>query len=368
MAKPNDALWPMEPHTRSKHLVLRRYLDAWLPIMSRSVRYHSAAGKGRLVLVDGFAGPGRYSTGEDGSPLVMLNAFLEHTKRDLITADLIYLFIEEREDRIEHLRAEVAVLKLPSQVRVLVEEGRFEDVFTGLLDGIESRGARLAPTFAFIDPFGYTDAPMHLAGRFLAFERCEALVYMPLPFVNRFVGREGQEQALTALYGSERWREAIGLQGAARVEFLHDLFQEQLRFGSKERLVRSFEVATAKGNGYRLYFTTGHEKGLEKMKEAMWHADPLAGERYRDTTGELVLFEPEPDTMPLLRALKQHFAERPFSIEEAERYTLLSTAYLPKGHLKQRTLAPAERRGELEALTGRKRAVTFPPGTRLRFI
>jgi hypothetical protein len=98
--------------------------------------------------------------------------------------------------------------------------GGLRTSFTGLLDGIESSGAQLAPTFAFIDPFGYTGNPMDLAGRFLAFQRCEALVYMPLPFVNRFVGREGQEQALTALFGSERWQEALSYQGAARVQFL----------------------------------------------------------------------------------------------------------------------------------------------------
>jgi three-Cys-motif partner protein len=242
MTKPNDTLWAMEPHTKGKHIVLRSYLDAWLPIMSHGARFRSAMGKGRLVLVDGFAGPGRYSMGEDGSPLVMLKAFLEHTQRHLISADLLYLFIEERRDRIEYLREEVAALHLPAQVDVHFEEGRFEDVFTGLLDNIESSGAQLAPTFAFIDPFGYTGNPMDLAGRFLAFQRCEALVYMPLPFVNRFVGREGQEQALTALFGSERWQEALSYQGAARVQFLHELFQEQLCFGSSSRLVRSFEI------------------------------------------------------------------------------------------------------------------------------
>jgi three-Cys-motif partner protein len=358
----------MEPHTRGKHIVLRSYLDAWLPIMSHGARYRSAMGKGRLVLVDGFAGPGRYSTGEDGSPIVMLKAFLEHTQRELITADLLYLFIEERHDRIERLREEVAKLQLPPQVQVHFVEGRFEDVFTGLLDEIESSGAQLAPTFAFIDPFGYTGNPMDLAGRFLAFQRCEALVYMPLPFINRFVGRAGQEKALTALFGNDRWKEALNYEGRARVQFLHELFQEQLRFGSAERLVRSFEVATAEGNGYRLYFTTGNEKGLEKMKEAMWRADPLGGERYQDTTDELVLFEPEPDTSPLLRALKEHFATRPFGIEDAERFTLLSTAYLPSAHLKRRTLAPAERAGELEALSSRKRRATYPARTQLRFL
>jgi len=367
MAKPSDTLWAMEPHTRGKHMVLRSYLDAWLPIMSHGARFRSAMGRGRLVLVDGFAGPGRYSTGEDGSPLVMLKAFLEHAQRQLITADLLYLFIEERHDRIEHLREQVAALRLPGQVAVRFQEGRFEDAFTGLLDSIESSGAQLAPTFAFIDPFGYTGNPMDLAGRFLAFQRCEALVYMPLPFVNRFVGRAGQEQALTALFGSERWREALSYRGPARVQFLHELFQEQLRFGASDRLVRSFEIPTADGNGYRLYFTTGSEKGLEKMKEAMWRADPLGGERYRDTTDELVLFEPEPDTSQLLNALKAHFGARPFSIEEAERFTLLSTAYLPRAHLKARTLAPAERADRLEVLSARKRKATYPAGTRLRF-
>ncbi|HEV3046056.1 MAG TPA: three-Cys-motif partner protein TcmP [Solirubrobacteraceae bacterium] len=368
MAKPDDTLWAMEPHTKGKHIVLRSYLDAWLPIMSHGARFRSAMGKGRLVLVDGFAGPGRYATGEDGSPLVMLKAFLEHTQRHLVTADLLYLFIEERHDRIDHLRKEVEALGLPGQVDVHFEKGRFEDVFTGLLDAIESSGAQLAPTFAFIDPFGYTGNPMDLAGRFLAFQRCEALVYMPLPFVNRFVGREGQDGALTALFGSERWRDALTYKGAARIQFLHDLFQEQLRFDSPSRLVRSFEIPTAGGNGYRLYFTTGNEKGLEKMKEAMWRADPLGGECYQDTTDELVLFEPEPDTRHLLRALRRHFGDQPFSIEEAERFTLLSTAYLPKAHLKTRTLAPAERSGCLEALSSRKRKLTYPAGTRLRFL
>ncbi len=53
----------------------------------------------------------------------MLKAFLEHTQRHLITADLLFLFIEERHDRIEHLREEVAALHLPGQVDVHFEEG-----------------------------------------------------------------------------------------------------------------------------------------------------------------------------------------------------------------------------------------------------
>src|SRR5687768_1930123 len=70
---PRDVLWDLDPHTIAKHRILRRYVDAWLPIMASYPR--------RLVLIDGFAGPGRYRGGEDGSPVILLKAYLEHQQR-----------------------------------------------------------------------------------------------------------------------------------------------------------------------------------------------------------------------------------------------------------------------------------------------
>ena len=151
VAKPDDTLWELEEHSRAKHAILRSYLNAWLPIMSKW--------NGRLVLIDGFAGPGRYEGGEDGSPLIMLKAFLEHEHRQLITAELVYIFIEEREDRARHLEDEIANLNpRKKQVKHQVVHGAFQDVFRGLLDDVQEQGGNLAPTFAFVDPFGYTSA------------------------------------------------------------------------------------------------------------------------------------------------------------------------------------------------------------------
>jgi hypothetical protein len=50
---PRDTIWPIEPHTAAKHQILRKYLDAWFPILAT---YNK-----RIVYVDGFAGPGRYT-------------------------------------------------------------------------------------------------------------------------------------------------------------------------------------------------------------------------------------------------------------------------------------------------------------------
>jgi three-Cys-motif partner protein len=360
--KPRETLWELEDHSRAKHAILRRYLGGWLPVMSKWNK--------RLVLVDGFAGPGRYTGGEDGSPLIMLKSFLEHDRRDLIDAELVYVFIDEDDRRIEHLEGEIAALgKLADQVKLDVVSGNFTDVFREELEDLSERGARLAPTFAFIDPFGYKDSPIDLTGSILQFDRCEVLVYVPMPHINRFISDEGPADAITALFGTDRYVEALDLEGEDRRAFLHDLFRDQLKQEGGVKYVRSFEIVTKSGGGYHLFFGTDHEKGLELMKEAMWKIDPIAGSQYRDSTrsDQLVLLEPEPDTEPLLDALRDHFGDRPFTIEDAEHFALVETPYLPK-HLREPILKPLEKADQLEVVSSpRKRRWTYPGGTIMRF-
>jgi three-Cys-motif partner protein len=359
-----EVVWEIDPHTRAKHRILERYLQAWLPIMSSRNE--------RLVIVDGFAGPGVYKNGEPGSPIIELKAFLEHDHRKVITAELVYVFIDEDARRIERLNEEIAKLgELPAQVKVNVVHGAFENTFTGILDDLRVRAASLAPTFAFIDPFGYSQAPLHLSGRFLEFPRCEVLLYTPLRWINRFLSREGQEEALTSFFGTDRWREAIPLGGAERIRFRHDLLYAQLKKEAGLLYVRSFEILAGGSRGYHLFFGTNNkERGLRRMKEAMWSIDRVAGQRFRDSTelGQETLFQPEPDLDPLRAALRDHLGTKPFAIEDALDFTLVETPFLPQ-HVKRPILAPFEKAEEVEivkAKQGRRRG-TYPDGTRLRF-
>ena len=70
MAKALPTVWDIEPHTARKHAILRRYFEAWFPIMARWNQ--------RVLYIDGFSGPGEYSNGEDGSPLIVLKAARDH--------------------------------------------------------------------------------------------------------------------------------------------------------------------------------------------------------------------------------------------------------------------------------------------------
>ena len=73
MTAPKNSIWKAEPHTLAKHAVLRNYLEAWFPILGRW--------NGRVIYYDGFAGPGRYEGGEQGSPIVAIEVAMGHADR-----------------------------------------------------------------------------------------------------------------------------------------------------------------------------------------------------------------------------------------------------------------------------------------------
>lgn len=369
-----DTLWVREDHTEAKHQVLRRYLDGWIPKLGhqavRVARQMQVLPK--LLLVDGFAGPGRYAGGEPGSPLIMLEALLTHSAfPSLSGVQFYFLFIEQDQARYEHLLGELSQISPPANVSVHAEHGHFESSFGTLVDEISDAGKNLIPTFAFIDPFGYSSASMSLTGRLLDFPRTEALYFLPLSYIVRFVGRAGQENALTSLFDCDTWREAIPLSGDERREFLANLFEMQLHSQGQVKYTTSFQLRTRDGSDYRLFFASGHEAGLELMKDAMWKVDPVEGIRYvaQTDTGQEVLFTPDVDTRPLLAELRAYFGTREFHIREAEEVTLLHTPFLPQSHLKRKTLVPAENDAVIQVTRpeGVRRG-TFPNGVTMHFV
>src|SRR5438876_94766 len=80
----DKVLWVRKPHTAAKHSILRHYLEAWFPKL---------AWTSRVFFVDGFAGPGEYAGGEPGSPIIALNAAVQH-KGDLSKCELLFMFVE----------------------------------------------------------------------------------------------------------------------------------------------------------------------------------------------------------------------------------------------------------------------------------
>lgn len=370
---PEDTLWTLDQHTRAKHELLRRYLGAWFPILTYG-GYHR-----RVLFLDGFAGPGVYADGEPGSPIIALNTLVTHQVFDeLGQTEFVFIFVESDHERYESLESKIAEFwqrsgGQPGNVRVHVVESTFAELAGELLDELGEQKKQLAPTFAFIDPFGWSGVPIQLVAELLSYSRCEVLFNFMYDSVNRFVGDERPAIAkhFAELFGTneDEHRHAAELAGEERKRFLRDLYIRQLREVGAFQHVRAFELMDVdRGRtAYYLVYGTRHHKGLELMKDAMWALDPTGGVRFSGFAGaQEMLFEAEPDFDPLREALLNEFAGREASVDEIELFVIEQTDY-KKTHYKKNVLKELERDEVIECLSERKRRGTYPPGTILRF-
>lgn len=345
-------VWESTPHTRAKHAILRQYWNRWLPILGRWNR--------GLNYIDGFAGPGEYIGGEEGSPIIVLTAATQHIRRPV--GAVSFTFIEKQHDRAEHLKhllsQKFPVNQLPRGWEYAVEEGEFDPVLNTSITQIEESGSTLAPTFAFLDPFGYSGFPMSTIRRLMAIPRCEVLITFMVGYLRRFLD-ELRAETLTALFGVEDWREAVSLQGDDKVRFLLDLYEVRLKEEAQAAFVRSFEMCGSNGETvYYLVFATRHEEGLRQMKEAMYAVDRRESYRFSDLTdpGQKYLLDYLEDESPewveaAARMVYERFRGQAVLSPVAKDFVWLLTPYVWRAPI----FRALESDGRIVSVSGRRR-------------
>jgi three-Cys-motif partner protein len=352
-----DTIWDIDPHTGVKHSILRRYLQAFFPKLAWAKR---------IVFIDGFAGPGRYSGGEPGSPIIALDAVVQH-RHDMSDCEFVFVFIEADEERLQSLSEILSAREDPENVKVALRHGEFADEIEFVLDSLG--GANLAPTFVMVDPFGVKGLPLATLARIASHPRTELLVSFMYESMARFLVTEEFARHLDLLFGTAPWRNAIELQGAEKKVFLRDLYSSQLRAIGME-YVRSFELRDS-GNRteYFLTFGTHNRHGLRAMKDAMWKVDGAGGYEFSDFTqspAQPTLFAAEPDYDQLRQLIVRRFAGQTVETSAIDDFVLIDTPFRePHGKAILREL---QREGAIavDRPIGRNRSY-WGPGTRITF-
>lgn len=362
MTTPRETLWEADPHTRAKHEILRRYLNAWFPILN--------SWNSRILYIDGFSGPGRYRGGEVGSPLIALDVAANHRRQ--LNGELLFWFIDERIDRIKHLERELIVTAIPSLFNVRAEAGKFHEIVIPVLDDLDAGGVTIAPTFAFIDPFGFSGIPFSLIERLLSYPRCEVLITFMVDAFNRFLEhpKDAIVQHIVDAFGTNEAIRIAEAQGD-RITNLRILYQSRLQQAAT--YVRYFEMRDRNDRPqYYLFFASNHRLGHLKMKEAMWKLNPEGEFRFSDATNrdQLVLFEKDTTSL-LAEGLKREFAGKGRVTGcQVREFVEDKTPYLKK-HMTQ-VLRQLESAGQIQVEAqksdGRsRRRNTYPNDARLRF-
>ena len=339
-----------------------------MPIMGQGGFRH-------VLYIDGFAGPGRYSGGEDGSPVIALRTALDHIAS--IKAKVLFLFVERNQERANVLKDIIAEIERPDSFHVKVACGEtFESALGNLLQFYRDKSRSLPPTFAFLDPFGWTGVPFSIVKEIMSYPRCEVLVTFMYEEINRFIGHPDQGANFDNFFGTGTWRSGVGLTDSRkRNRFFHDLYLRQLRENAGARYVRSFQMRNESDvTDYYLFYATNNLLGLRKMKDAMWKVDESGEFVFSDATdsSQLVLFAKEPHYQTLRRQISSRFRGRETTVGEVEEFVLAETAFR-ETHYKRQVLQPMElcEPAELEAINppvDRRRGTFGDKSLRLRVL
>lgn len=346
--------WPLDQHTKAKHDILKEYLNAWYPILNSTNK--------RIVYIDGFAGPGEYEGGEAGSPIIALRTAKNHSFN--LKSEIIFWFIEEDKDRCNHLKSILEKEEIPKNFTTHVECGSFDERLTSTLEDIEKQGKYLAPTFAFIDPFGISDTPFSVVEKILKNKKCEVFINFMSGFLNRFKDLDMNEEHINNLFGTAAWQTESTRTEEGFVEYYQQIL------GTTAKYVRSFAMKNENNQIiYRLIFGTNSYEGLKKMKAAMWNVDKTGSFTFSDRTdpNQVLLIPHEPNYQDLKRLILEKFDGSEVGIDEIEKYIVVETIYR-ETHFKRQILSLMEKSSPPEIIVNRPGKRGYPEGTTISFV
>lgn len=328
MPTPGEVPWDIVEHTAAKHDIYQRYLERWFPILltGKEKWYPS------VTYAEGFAGPGVYKTGERGSPVIALQAFID--KVPPTKGASRFLFIDDDPRCVALLRKQLAPViekttRTEETMPVEVVEGTCESELEKQLTVMDAWGK---PIFAMLDSWGNAPIPYRLLQRLAGNVSSEVMItFLPQHFV-RFVTKLG-ESADQVFGGDQRWRDVAKLpDGPAQRRHLLDCYRQALSRAGFQHLL-GFELVPRTGQSLYLLFGTNHPLGVKKMKDTLWEVDKSFGVGFRDPRDdqEETLFElNEPQLAPLGRLLLPTITEAGSSgcrVNDLVNFTLFETVF-----------------------------------------
>ncbi|MGH4017872.1 MAG: three-Cys-motif partner protein TcmP [Pseudonocardiaceae bacterium] len=325
---PNPTIWAREPHTEVKHNIYDGYLDAWFPIILR--------GFGSATYAEGYAGPGVYLDDKPGSPLRALDR-LRNVRRQhgsqVATAPVRFVLIDKRRDRVDSLRRQFEAAlgaALPGgwyhdqQLTVLIRRGDCEQ---DLPEALAEVGAWNSPILAVLDSFGGGCSRELLT--LLAQNRAGEVLTTVEP--QHFV-RELDPERADRVFGTTTWRDVDRQPAERKRTFIVEQLDAATRDAGFRHVVR-FGLHTNTGGELVLQFGTNNVRGLERFKDSLWNADPVAGAGFRDPNDpdQMTLdMQLEPNLGPLRRILHGHLSDLPArtaTLNQLRQFTLEHTIF-----------------------------------------
>jgi three-Cys-motif partner protein len=320
--------WGIEPHMRVKHALYRQYLSKWMPIMI------NGKWAGDITYAEDFAGPGVYLDGSPGSPVIAIESIVRDPALRTRSKNVRFIFVDEDPRCTDLLKRQLIEAVKPVTLDGLKRVGMSVAISTDdyqprLTHMLADQGAWGKPMLVVLDTFG-GGVKYDFVSRIAKNPSSEVLITFQPQYFSRFASADkithGDE-----VFGGEQWREVVRHPDDEKTKWIMEAYRRRLQDAGFE-FVLTFELVDVRGQSLFLVFGTGHLRGLEKMKEAMWEIDPINGVGYKDPKDpnqQLLDIEIEPNIAPLSRILLSRLQgmREPVRLHELRQYALFDTVY-----------------------------------------
>ena len=259
------------PWSKIKDQILGQYMPAYLAKVAK-------LGK-PIILIDAFAGPGKFDDGSAGSPLLICQAAEKYVRDN-------YLAIFANMKQEHHVQLSHVLSKLIDRNKVIPIHGTADALLSEVRDVLEDH-----TVFLYLDPFGLKGCEFSVIQPFLQRDKVfstEIVVNLSIPTMHRLAaakavaaGRYNNplirafNQRLTNVLGGEYWKDILWNESKGaevKAEEVMAVYRERiLGLDESEAYSGSCPVREKEGNSAKYYVTfySRHRDAMLLMNDAM---------------------------------------------------------------------------------------------------
>jgi three-Cys-motif partner protein len=219
--------------------------------------------------MDLFAGPGRYKSGSESTPLMILQRAISDEK---IRERLVSTFNDKDETNVKSLENLIFSIEGIDRLKYKPKIVNYE-IGENIVKEFEQM--HLIPTFFFVDPWGYRGLSLRLINSVIKDWGCDCVFFFNYNRINMGLSNPIFEEHMGALFGKEKVIELRAYLGGQKPEdrellVVEELCQSLKRYGTRYVLPFRFKNNTGNRTSHHLIFVTKNIKGYNIMKEIMW--------------------------------------------------------------------------------------------------
>ena len=263
--------------TKLKLDIFGECFEEWLPVFNSDF-YTNA-----VYVFDFFAGSGKDSNNELGSPLVLLNRAKGKERKYCLKAkkEIIFLFNESVKEKSAELKQNIIQYiekckhenKCSSCIyKYTVQNYKFQDIFLnpGIVDILNDK---TLGKFVLLDQYGFKEINEDVFKQLISFPKTDFIFFISSSFINRL-----REHPNITKYIDTSKIPFDDIKPNEINRAIADYFRDLIPMG-KEYYLHHFSIRKEKkGNYYGLIFGSNHTLGMEIFLKVCWKHDKYSGE------------------------------------------------------------------------------------------